>query len=135
MCVLARLVHGSGGSLQGFPRRCFLAHGSAALRFFLFISGQTCLFFFGQVTIERNQLCNTGVYGVPPKQFFTAKSTIRKCNPFSIVTNKTAAAVQIGVGMTTDPVFIFQELNGALCARLRLIESVDAILAMGKPAS
>ena len=62
------------------------------------------------------------------------KSTIRKRNPFSIVRNKTAAAIRIDVGMSTDPVFIFQELNGALCARLRLVESIDAILAMKNPA-
>ena len=75
------------------------------------------------------------MYGVPPKQLFMVKSTIRKRNPFSVVTNKTAAAVQIGVGMTTDSVFFFQKLNGVLFARLRLIESIDAIFAMGNPAS
>ena len=64
-----------------------------------------------------------------------AKSAIRKRNPFSIVTNKTAAAVQISVGMTADPVFFLQKPNGALFARLRLIESIDAIFAMGNPAS
>lgn len=73
--------------------------------------------------------------GVPPKQLFMVKSTIRKLNPFSVVTNKTAAAVQIGVGMTTDPVFFFQKLNGALFTRLRLVESIDTILAMKNPAS
>ena len=93
------------------------------------------LFFFGQVSVQSYQLGKTVMDSVPVVQLFVLIIPICKVNSLAVTVYKTAAAVQIGMGVTADTIFVFQKLYGGLRTGLRLIESIDAELSLAEPAA
>ena len=56
-----------------------------------------------------------------------------KFKSFSIMIYKTAAAIQIIVGVPTDAVLLCQRFGTEIAVRLGLVQCHNALLAAGKP--
>ena len=112
--ILSALVHCCRRCLKRTPCRCFFLKLQAPLRFLCLIFGQVCLFLFGKVSVKGNQLTKPSRYGFPSYGVLFFVVMIGEVNPLAVMVYKTTFPIQIGVRMTANAVFLFEEGNRCL---------------------
>jgi len=63
------------------------------------------------------------------------ESAVAERQALTVVVNKAAAAIQVGVGMAADTILVFEEFERCIRGRMGFIELINAELAVCKAAT
>ena len=93
---------------------CFLCKLQSPFRFLCFIFGKVCLFFFGQVSVNGNQLTKPSRYGFPSYGVLFFVVIIGEVKPLAVMVYKAAFPIQVGVRVAADAIFLFEKCNSRI---------------------